>query len=122
MKKFFITLAVLGVLIALTSIWSAGTGTFITCNEGGVGQGFYLGIHSCQWALILLAAEAVLLFVAVRYFIQAGPANVWAAVKKQKMWIGAVILVILVVAGILYWNELMEDRQSQINYYKNLGR
>jgi hypothetical protein len=119
-KKFFITLTVFGVLILVTNtVYFASTG-LTTCNEGGVGEGFYLGIHSCQWALILLAVEAALLFASVWFFIQAGPANVWAAIKRQKLWLGVLLLIVLIGGGMLYWNEMQEEQQSQANYYKNV--
>lgn len=121
MKKFFITLAVFGLLVFVTNtVWFTGTGTLITCNEGGVGQGVYLGIHSCQWALILFVTEAALLIASIWFFIQAGPANVWAAIWRQKLWLGALCLILVIGGGVLYWNEMQEEQQSQANYYKNV--
>jgi hypothetical protein len=121
MKKLFITLAVFAILVFVTNtVWFTGTGTLITCNEGGVGEGFYLGIHSCQWALILLVTEAALLIASVWFFIQAGPANVWAAIKRQKLWLGVLCLLALIGGGMLYWNEMQEEQQSQVSYNKNV--
>jgi hypothetical protein len=121
MKKFFITLAIFGILIFLTNtVWFSGAGTPISCNAGGVGEGYYLGIHSCQWSLILFATEAALFIATVWFFIQAGPANIWTAITRQKLWLGLLCLIVLIGGGVLYWNEMQEEQQSQANYYKNV--
>jgi hypothetical protein len=116
MKKLFMLLAALGFVVLITeTAWFSG---LTMCNEGGSGHGVYLGIHSCEWAVIFFAIKVALLIASIRAFLQVGASNVWIMIKRQKLWLGAFFLFVLLGGGVLYWNELQQDHQNQVNYQK----
>lgn len=91
------------------------------CNslEGVYGNPTF-GIAPCTWSWVVFGIQILLFVLTVTSFFQAGPANVWTAIWRQKRWLGVLCLIVLIGGGALYWNELREEQQSQANYYKNV--